>query len=312
MTLLTQLVLFFVPHPPATHCCSKHSWFRDSLPPYLSVSNLPSRAEAKQEFDVEVATEVAALGYKKGATVAAVRKAVLNPRWNVVNVAYDLLLDQKRQRLRHAEMEAIRLGVLETTPHEAPLTLLGGGAGGGAGATAAGGAGGSSSGSSSSGSGLVVTPLPAGSPAASGGSTPRPRRRRWRRWYMGIQSKKRPEHVMSEVFRALREADFVSSCTLVLLWCMCACVVLTRMCTRGCVFEQEWKVLSPYRVRCRWRTNPLVEPPHYIKIQLQLFKFPPHTSSSSGVVQVSLPPRFMCGWRRQCCSTGRSHIWGVA
>jgi hypothetical protein len=30
-----------------------------------------------------------------------------------------------------------------------------------------------------------------------------------RRWYLGIQSKKDPGHVMSEVFRALRDGGFV-------------------------------------------------------------------------------------------------------
>ena len=45
-----------------------------------------------------------------------------------------------------------------------------------------------------------------------------------RSWYLGIQSKKDPAHVMAEVFRALRTS----------LRC-------------------QWHVLTPYRLLCRWR-----------------------------------------------------------
>ncbi|CAN0433212.1 unnamed protein product, partial [Discosporangium mesarthrocarpum] len=46
-----------------------------------------------------------------------------------------------------------------------------------------------------------------------------------RRWYLGIQSKKEPAHVMTEVYRALLQL--------------------------GCV----WKVLSSYRIRCSWKPD---------------------------------------------------------
>mmetsp|Transcript_20936 Transcript_20936/g.41889 ORF Transcript_20936/g.41889 Transcript_20936/m.41889 type:complete len:667 (+) Transcript_20936:611-2611(+) len=49
--------------------------------------------------------------------------------------------------------------------------------------------------------------------------------RRNRRWYLGIQSKKDPAHVMTEVYKALLAL--------------------------GC----EWMQLSSYRVRCRWKPN---------------------------------------------------------
>lgn len=49
--------------------------------------------------------------------------------------------------------------------------------------------------------------------------------RRNRRWYLGIQSKKDPAHVMSEVYKALMAL--------------------------GC----EWLQLSSYRIKCRWRPN---------------------------------------------------------
>jgi len=49
--------------------------------------------------------------------------------------------------------------------------------------------------------------------------------RRSRRWYLGIQSKKDPAHVMTEVYKALMAL--------------------------GC----EWLQLSSYRIKCRWRPN---------------------------------------------------------
>jgi len=49
--------------------------------------------------------------------------------------------------------------------------------------------------------------------------------RRTRRWYLGIQSKKDPAHVMTEVYKALTAL--------------------------GC----EWRQLSSYRIKCKWRPN---------------------------------------------------------
>jgi len=49
--------------------------------------------------------------------------------------------------------------------------------------------------------------------------------RRNRRWYLGIQSKKDPAHVMTEVYKALMAL--------------------------GC----EWMQLSSYRIKCRWKPN---------------------------------------------------------
>lgn len=49
--------------------------------------------------------------------------------------------------------------------------------------------------------------------------------RRNRRWYLGIQSKKDPAHVMTEVYKALMAL--------------------------GC----EWLQLSSYRIKCRWKPN---------------------------------------------------------
>ena len=49
--------------------------------------------------------------------------------------------------------------------------------------------------------------------------------RRTRRWYLGIQSKKDPAHVMTEVYKALKALDC------------------------------EWLQLSSYRIKCKWRPN---------------------------------------------------------
>jgi 5'-AMP-activated protein kinase catalytic alpha subunit len=94
-----------------------------------------------------------------------------------------------------------------------------------------------------------------------GGAAPTPKRRRW---YLGIQSKKEPAHVMSEVYKALFVLHF------------------------------EWKVVAPYRVKCRWQA-PATDPTNQsggavmgpdeamlhqqmqrIKIGLQLYKVQQH------------------------------------
>lgn len=56
--------------------------------------------------------------------------------------------------------------------------------------------------------------------------------RRARRWYLGIQSKKDPAHVMSEVYRALSALNC------------------------------EWMQMSSYRIKCRWRPNMSRNLPH--------------------------------------------------
>lgn len=55
------------------------------------------------------------------------------------------------------------------------------------------------------------------------GATPGAPAAKRRRWYLGIQSKKEPAHVMSEVYKALHVLHF------------------------------EWIVVAPYRVKCRWQ-----------------------------------------------------------
>ena len=72
-----------------------------------------------------------------------------------------------------------------------------------------------------------------------------------RRWYLGIQSKKEPAHVMTEVYKALHVLQF------------------------------EWKILAPYRVKCRWQKmmatdSDSSESTSVSKIGLQLYKVQQH------------------------------------
>lgn len=186
--------------------CSEHPWFKESLPPYLDSSAAPSRSEAKHEFDVEIGAQVAAIGYKGCSTPEDVKASVLLPTWNEVNVCYDLLLDQKRRRLRSIELEEMRLGRVPPAPPQRPLTFGGPEA---AAAILAASAGSVAGPREDPPAGGGASPTPGAGAGAGAGSLPKPRRRRWRRWYLGIQSKKDPAHVMSEVFRALMEGNLV-------------------------------------------------------------------------------------------------------
>jgi len=71
-----------------------------------------------------------------------------------------------------------------------------------------------------------------------------------RSWYLGIQSKKDPAHVMAEVFRSLR------------------------------ALRCQWHVLSPYRLLCRWRPlcSNMVDHPSaevWLYASLQVYKIQP-------------------------------------
>jgi 5'-AMP-activated protein kinase catalytic alpha subunit len=75
--------------------------------------------------------------------------------------------------------------------------------------------------------------------------------RRSRRWYLGIQSKKDPAHVMTEVYKALHAL--------------------------GC----EWLQLSSYRIKCRWRPNR----PRFIDDQVDPRKY--HTVQTDDSVEMA-------------------------
>jgi len=182
----------------------KHQWFQHKLPAYLA---LPPDAIELQErsLDEEIIKEVVALNLK-GFTEASVREAASNPKLTANNahmhdkkVTYELLLDAKRQKLRIADVVLALQDQSRTPPgsNGSVPKILGLG---------------------TSPSSLSTTPmghsLMAGhaKSASLSGSTANvsstvtmaqdlPARRR--RWYLGIQSKKDPSHVMTEVYKAL-------------------------------------------------------------------------------------------------------------
>ena len=80
-------------------------------------------------------------------------------------------------------------------------------------------------GASGSGSSTPIVQMQSSIPGNVGMIAQHQHGRRNRRWYLGIQSKKDPAHVMTEVYKALMAL--------------------------GC----EWLQLSSYRIKCRWRPN---------------------------------------------------------
>lgn len=258
----------------------RHPWFRRNLPHYLSrppkvlldalvpVSTVLSggsvvggaggsvnptgAAESvvfDEAFDEEVGRQVVALGIPHLDSVDVVREAVAR-KDRQVSVLYELFKDSKRAVLRKAEAEAAAARK-ESTPTFSPQIGPTGApfldvkrrrpgtgvAAGGAGGIHGGGTFGAGGGHFGAGGFKGYYAAPDGSAMSSG--------MKKRRWYLGIQSKKDPAHVMTEVFRALHQGYF------------------------------EWKVLAPYRVRCRWSPPGMDErpsPAFDVKIALQLYR----------------------------------------
>jgi len=201
----------------------KHQWFQHKLPAYLA---LPPEAIELQErsLDEEIITEVVALNLK-GFTEPLIREAASNPtaaaataHMHSIKVTYELLLDAKRHKLRIADVvlalqdqsrtppgssgsSVPKILGLGTSPSSLSTTPMGH-------SFMAGHA--KSAGRDGHGHGHGLSPLAAGT-ATTGGSmstTAQPAAgqdlpSRRRRWYLGIQSKKDPSHVMTEVYKAL-------------------------------------------------------------------------------------------------------------
>jgi 5'-AMP-activated protein kinase catalytic alpha subunit len=98
--------------------------------------------------------------------------------------------------------------------------------------------------------------------------------RRTRRWYLGIQSKKDPAHVMTEVYKALMAL--------------------------GC----EWLQLSSYRIKCKWRPN---LPPNQAGGAMPGFAVPSAGASMAGA---SLAGATMDMDVVGSLSNGRMHVIG--
>lgn len=181
--------------------------------------------------------------------------------WRDLRCVYELILDHKHTRLRVMEVaRAIREAASATPPAFSPGASRGATPGGQFGTRYAMGSGSSGSYDGRY-SGGGQSPSPSNQPSQSrlaeeatralmqtGQNTPpsttapvmqmtssipgnvgmiaqHQHGRRNRRWYLGIQSKKDPAHVMKEVYKALHSL--------------------------GC----EWLQLSSYRIKCRWRPN---------------------------------------------------------
>ena len=187
-----------------------HHWFQHKLPAYLA---LPPEAIESQETkcDDEILAELMTL-QMAGITEQLIREAIINPKACEKNrtmhegkVAYELLLDAKKNKLRIADV-VLALQDQSRTP---PVGSSGGsvpkilglgtspssGTPGGSGGFLSAGGYAASIGKSSLTNSKTVQPVAA--PVTSRDTSRR------RRWYLGIQSKKDPSHVMTEVYKAL-------------------------------------------------------------------------------------------------------------
>jgi serine/threonine protein kinase len=190
---------------------------RDSLfnASNLSLNSIDATAAREglglnDELDVEILEVLQKLGFpslaNKNNSIKELEKLVKmsghgkkpGAIWNEVGVAYQLLAERKRARQRAAQIEEAMRSNESSGPAPPPVF------------TAA----------SASGA-LVIPGFSPAEQAASAAASAAVTNARRRRWYLGIQSKKDPLHVMSEVFRALRDAGL------------------------------EWKVTGPYKVRAK-------------------------------------------------------------
>lgn len=208
----------------------QHPWFQHKLPAYLALP--PDMIEVQHcVVDEEIIEKVCTLPFGN-VTPKAVKDAVLgtqqlgsrsninlpqfpttsklNPyststrHANDLRVAYELLLDAKRHKLRIADVVLALQDSSRTPPASSTPRILGLGT--------------SPSVStrlfpdSSNGGGSTNIPLASGSRPSLPPSTAEQQKdvqSRKRRWYLGIQSKKDPAHVMTEVFKAMQSLNCV-------------------------------------------------------------------------------------------------------
>ncbi|KAG2786318.1 hypothetical protein JG687_00017303 [Phytophthora cactorum] len=237
----------------------QHPWFQIDLPPYLQH---PPEIVENQTFkiDDECLSQCLALNYAANIGHDQLVALLMRRESHPLRVAYELILDHKNAKIRIDELRDVRTvnNKPKTFSTPEPSTLLLPGRGplpmaasplitpssalqdsrnfGGRGINIPGQGPRMSTGG---GNGMP------GFEDGHGGAAPTPKRRRW---YLGIQSKKEPAHVMSEVYKALFVLHF------------------------------EWKVVAPYRVKCRWQSpagdpnnqNGVVMNPEEVKLQQQM------------------------------------------
>ncbi len=191
----------------------QHPWYQHKLPAYLTLP--PALIERQERYiDNEIVDKVCQLPIR-GVSPAAVQDAVMGaaelPRSQMkhdLKVAYELLLDEKRHKLRIEDV-VLALQDSSNTPPSASPRLLG----------------------------MAMSPAvvsrmdeatrnalgPGGRPASTSNADVRDLSARRRRWYLGIQSKKDPAHVMNEVYKAMQALQCV------------------------------WHQVNNYRVLCLWK-----------------------------------------------------------
>jgi 5'-AMP-activated protein kinase catalytic alpha subunit len=187
----------------------QHPWFQHKLPQYLHFT--PDMLEQQEKvLDVETAEEVALIAALRTDRDQVALSVMTKGGRQDVRVAYELILDSKRSRQRAAEVAMAQQAAAASTP---PAFSSSGGTSPSQGgtppsmashaqqahhqqraeqATAA------LTQRASGGGGAGPAPTPSGGGASQGAAASRRRR-----WYLGIQSKKEPAHVMTEVYKAL-------------------------------------------------------------------------------------------------------------
>jgi len=169
-----------------------HAWFQHKLPAYLSFA--PDLIDMQERhIDEEIVQKVCQLQQLTNATPETVMDAVMNKDASSapVNrgkhellVAYELLLDAKRHRQRIADVVQAFQDSSRTPPTSSPLRM-----------------------GTSPGSGRIDA-VPGSQSAAAQAAARQPvQESRRRRWYLGIQSKKDPAHVMTEVYKAMQSLN---------------------------------------------------------------------------------------------------------
>ncbi len=205
-----------------------------------SSAQLQLKAEAREGLssaaavDPEIVATVMRLGIPGCGDEADVEAKVLasgntEMGWNEVGVTYQLLAERKRGQTRARQIDIVA-GTRQGLGHPP----AGGGAA--AGAVAASAPAGSEwvafDGSQWPPAHLVLPPGQLAALTAARAAAAAANSVRRRRWYLGIQTKKEPSHVMSEVFKALASVGF------------------------------EWRLLNgPYRIRARLRQDAPPPPP---------------------------------------------------
>jgi 5'-AMP-activated protein kinase catalytic alpha subunit len=171
----------------------QHPWYQHKLPAYLTLP--PALIERQERYiDPEIVDKVCALPIR-GVTAAAVHEAVMDAEkarssmMHDLKVAYELLLDEKRHKQRIEDVVLALQDSSNTPPSQSPRLL-----------------------------GMAMSPSlfsrmddatraalgPGGRPASTSNADARDLSARRRRWYLGIQSKKDPAHVMNEVYKAMQ------------------------------------------------------------------------------------------------------------